>query len=528
MLDPALLALIALGGGAGLALYWRYRLRIKPSFDSNSTSPTQASIHAALHHLPSRPHFDSRVRAMEEVHVSTSGAIALNASGPARVRPGHRCIEEVRRRCNADQIGAIEFLESQLNQRISENPLEQIRYWIDVAEGLRNLNLHDALPGLLRRADEALDLPLGEHFAAEVVSFASFAEYLHDPLTAEGQAALRILRVAMEGVRLGRMSPTLCVEGAFGDAVRRLAESYPNAVNPRLALVFVEAMRHCRRSFHKAPAFRDDPIRRQTARWQQAFLKDAEPVMREYLHDIGSDLICMLDSTTGRARREILQVLLELRTDSGAAPLEILSDPDFIDRPMAIRALRWSQSPLGTTALSGIVRQSQSPARAARWLQRIGIGKQVAKDEVIAALTALRGHACEDVEKILMEFAKHTDVELRQAALQSLGWWEPVCRNEVLATIQSARQDSHPDIRRTALACAARLGECAALQTIRDSLQREHPVPVLDAIRLCAQEGLSWLWPELDLLTESDESAIADEAWDAIERMREDFMGLLA
>ena len=150
------------------------------------------------------------------------------------------------------------FLEGQLNRRVSDNPLEQARYWIDLAEGLRGLNLHESLPALLRRADDALDMPLAEGYAAEVVSFAAFAEYLHDPLTPEGQSALRLLRVAMEGVRCGRIPAVVYSEAAFGDAVRRLSENCPDAVNPRLVLAFIEALRHCRRSFHTHAAFRDD------------------------------------------------------------------------------------------------------------------------------------------------------------------------------------------------------------------------------------------------------------------------------
>ena len=78
-----------------------------------------------------------------------------------------------------------------------------------------------------------------------------------------------------------------------------------------------------------------------------------------------------------------------------------------------------------------------------------------------------------------------------------------------------------------ALAAGARLGECAALQMLREMLARETPASVLDAIRLCAEEGLSWLWPELDVLTESDDPAVAAAAWEAIERLREEFLGPL-
>ena len=39
-------------------------------------------------------------RDLEVAHASRSGALALTARGSARVRPGHRCVEEVRRRCH--------------------------------------------------------------------------------------------------------------------------------------------------------------------------------------------------------------------------------------------------------------------------------------------------------------------------------------------------------------------------------------------------------------------------------------------
>src|SRR5262245_43366984 len=175
---------------------------------------------ARVEYLPA-PHVGSVSQpppALEVAHASRSGALALNAGTAPRVRPGHRCVEEVRRRCHEDFVGALNFLEGQLNRRVSDDPLEQGRYWIDLASGLRGLNLHESVPALLRRADDALDLPLGEAYAAEVASFAAFAEYLHEPLTPEGQAALRVLRVAMEGVRSGRVPAAVYAEAAFGDA----------------------------------------------------------------------------------------------------------------------------------------------------------------------------------------------------------------------------------------------------------------------------------------------------------------------
>ena len=109
-----------------------------------------------------------------------------------------------------------------------------------------------------------------------------------------------------------------------------------------------------------------------------------------------------------------------------------------------------------------------------------------------------------------------------------MGWWEPVARGRAGALLRAARLDAEPDVRRAALAALARLGDCHALQFLRDALARQNPVAVIDAIQTCAAEGLSWLWPELDQLTESDDAVVAAQAWDALERLRERVLGPLA
>jgi hypothetical protein len=515
---PALLLILAAGALFLGALAAR-RKTTRPATTSQPEYLPAPHLHNPVPQVP---------QALEVAHASRSGALALNSVRSARVRPGHRCVEEVRRRCHVDFAGALNFLEGQLNRRVSDDSLEQARYWIDLAEGLRGLNLHESLPALLRRADDALDLPLAEGYAAEVSCFAAFAEFLHDPLTPEGQAALRVMRVAMEGVRHGRIPPSVIADAAFGDAVRRLSENCPNEVNPRLVLAFIEALRHGRRSFHTWAAFRDDPVRRQTVRWQHAFLKDAEPVLREYLHDIGGDLTRLLEQTRGRGRREILRALAELQADTDDVALTLLGDPGFEERADAIRCLRYSKSPLARSALCGIARHALTGEKSARWLRRLGVGrKPVPASEVGVALQALRGHPSDEAERVLLNYAGRPEARWREAAYQSLGWWEPSRRGEVLHAIRTGRQDSNADVRRAALAAGARLGECAALQLIRELLARDNPAHVLDAIRLCADEGLTWLWPELDILTESDDAIIAAEAWEAVERLREEFLGPL-
>lgn len=474
------------------------------------------------------PHFIrfDRSPEREEAHATVSGSLSLNSSHGARIRPGHRCMEEIRRRSHVDVAAALAFFEGQLHRRVSESPLEQVRYWMDLAEGTRELNMHEAVPALLRRLDEALDLPTGEGFAVEVVCFPSFAEFLHEPLSIEGQAGLRALRVVMEGIRLNRVPMSVYAEAAFGDAIRRLAENCPDATNPRLALVFIEAMRHCRQTYHKSPAFRDDPVRRQTVRWQNAFMRDAEGVMREYLHDLGVDLVRMLPTANGRTIREILLAISELHVDSAETVLALLAEPEFPYRAEAISCLRWSTSPMAATLLRGMVKHATEGGRSPKWLKKLGVGQtEIPATEMEACLLALRGHVGEETETVILGCVEHAEISFRQTALRAIGWWEPVKRLEILEAIRKSRQDSQPVVRRAALAAAARLGECAALQTIQEMLDRNNLHQTQDAIHLCKTEGLSWLWPDLDLLTDSPHPQIACEAWEAIERIREEFMG---
>src|SRR5204862_88324 len=89
MFDVVLLLTVALGGFVGA--YWWLR-RQAPKLPV----PLQPLP------IPNEAHFAEIPHALETAHSNRSGAIALNAIGTTRGRPGHRCIEEIRRRCEVD------------------------------------------------------------------------------------------------------------------------------------------------------------------------------------------------------------------------------------------------------------------------------------------------------------------------------------------------------------------------------------------------------------------------------------------
>src|SRR5262249_60364224 len=151
----------------------------------------------------------------------------------------------------------------QLSRRISDDLVEQSWYWLDLAQALRALNRDESLPALFTCAEKALSSPLGHLFAAELLGFAHFGDYLLEPLAPEGQAALRVVCAALEGIRRGYVPASLYGEAQLGDIIRRLAEACPGRADPMLARVFLEALRPARRSYAAAPEVRAGPARAQ-------------------------------------------------------------------------------------------------------------------------------------------------------------------------------------------------------------------------------------------------------------------------
>src|SRR5207237_8930693 len=101
-------------------------------------------------------------------------------------------------------------------------------------------------------------------------------------------------------------------------------------------------------------------------------------------------------------------------------------------------------------------------------------------------LRALRGHPSKLSEAFLLVAARDWDPTFRAAAVSSLGWWEPFHRTEVLHGLQTARRDANPEVRQTARAALARLGERQALQWFRPALNGDDSHRVHGAVYVLA------------------------------------------
>ena len=521
MVVPVLL--VTLGAAAVLIGVRRRWPRLFPNPQASAHSPV------AFQHLQLYQGGLINPRELESAKAELGAKLSVGGVGAAEtcLRAGTDFAVQVRALAEIGTEEAGRVLERQLGKRISNDPIEQSWFLLDIAQGLRGLNRLQSLPLLLRCVEKDFEHPLESLFAAEIVSFPQFTAYLQEPLVPLGQAALRTLRLAMEGVRRGYVPITLYAEAQIGEQIRRLSESCPDRADPALARLFLEAMRHARRSYQSSPELRDDPIRRQSVRWQTGYLRDAEPILREYLHDIGADLARMLPRCAVADKADALAAIHELHADAGTALLDVLDDEQFTPRAAALGCLQWSSAWEVTDYLCKQARgYGASPPRKWRWWPRRD--DMSPPPELLAALQALRGHPCEETENILREFARHPLPLYRIAALNSLGWWEPIHRSAVIEAMHVARIDGRAEVRMAAIGALARLGECAALQVLREALNGSSPQVVHQAIEVIAAEGLTWLWPDLDLLTESDDPVIAHHAWEAVEGLRESILGPLA
>lgn len=446
------------------------------------------------------------------------------AAVEASLRPGMHFVFQVRALAEIGTDDAGQILERQLQRRLSDDQLEQSWYWIDLASSLRTLHRQESLPHLLRCAEEAGEIPLGHFFAAETVCFLGFAGYLNQVDTPLGQAALRLLHRALEGLRFG-VPPTLIAEARLGEMLELLWDHRPPQANPILVRVLLEILRVLRREEHFELALRDDSSEPEGFTWQMSRLRALETGFRDYVTQSAREMAGALASARDDERAELLHALREMQADAGTEIMALLRRPDESWSELAVETLRWSgNARVAPWLRHWLARHVPMTRRAQKRRRTFPPRRSSVPDEVPyqAGLWALRGHESEETEAFLVLAARDWDPTFRAGALGSLGWWEPRRRAEVLACLQQGRRDPSLEVRQAARAALARLGERQALQWFRQALVAESNQHLHESLQVIADEGLILLWPELDRLADSKDPEVAHHARETLERFSEE------
>lgn len=442
----------------------------------------------------------------------------------ASLRPGVHYVIQVRAlaEIGTDDVGRI--LERQLNRRLTEDQIEQSWYWIDLASSLRSLNREQSLPHLLRCSESAGEIPLGHFFAAETVCFLTFAGYLREPESPLGKAALRVLHRALEGLRFG-VQPQVVAEARMGEAIEHLWDNRPETVQPLVVRVFAEALRHLRRAPHVERLLAEDTSEQEAYKWQISRLASMEHGLEDYVEEAVLFLRQALPRAAAPDQRDILSALNDLRADAAPEILPLLATGNFAPAEQAVEVLAWSHEPAVAEALrSWTARRVPMDSRAMKRPISSSPRRRSVPGEFPyrAIIRTLRHHPSAETEAFLLLAASDWDPAYRGAAISSLGWWEPVDRQQVLRCLQKTRRDPSAEVRQSTRAALARLGERQSLHWFRQALQAEDSQSLHEAIQVVANEALTLLWPDLDVLVDADDKDVAHHASEALERLAED------
>ncbi len=447
------------------------------------------------------------------------------ATVEASLRPGMNYIVQVRALAEIGTDDAGRILERQLKKRLTDDKLEQSWYWIDLASSLRALSREESLPHLLRCADQAVEIPLGHFFAAETICFLGFPGYLRQSDTTLGRSALRLLHRALEGLRLG-VQPQVVVEARLGEILESLWDDRSEDFHPLMVRVAVETLRFLRRAPHAKSVLADEIAELEAFEWQMSRLNALEPVLEEYLEDAALYLPDRIAIAKGEELEDTLRAINDLRADAGTELMALLlrlNDPEL--QVLAIEALRWSDDPRTGAWLRDWIARRVPVFHRGEWRRRPFARRRSSLPMIevyLAVLRALRGQGSRETEAFLLIAARDFDPSVRATALSSLGWWEPLAREQSLQCLKQCRRDTNISVRQAARAAAARLGERLALQWFRQALTSENNLQVHEAIQVVAGEGLTLLWPDLDRLADSDDIDIAIHAREALEQLSEE------
>lgn len=435
----------------------------------------------------------------------------------ATLVPGLSYVVRVRALAELGTEEACAILERQLDRIIIDDPLEQAWYWIDIAHSLRMLAHDESLPLLLDRVNQADDFPLVHFYASELIAFSSFASYLQDFHDPHGKAAIRVLHRALEGLRCG-ISAHILAEARMGEMIETVWDRHQQEMHPLLVRLFCEVQRLLRRFHQYAQDLTGDLFEKEAYELQMSRMAMLEEQIDEYTRQAREQLPGMLQDFDESERADWIYAIQELRADAGASLVHLLkSRPALAVSEQAVLALGWSKTEEATAYLHSMVQQALAVPRNPRNGNHPGSPSLVA-----AALMAMRYHPCLKTEQLLMLGVRSSDSLIRSSALSSLGWWMPMTGDSVLMYLQDARYDHQGEVRHAARAALARLGERQALQWFRQGLASDNRQVVVESIQAIADEGITLLWPELDMLVDEEEPELASCAREALEQMQEE------
>lgn len=401
-------------------------------------------------------------------------------------------------------------LEAELARPLGRDAAEQAARWAEAATALRKANRIDALPVVLRCADAAAQVPHGTLLAAEAVGFPNFPATLHDLAADDGRLAVRALARAARGARDGAVDLAALVRAGLGDHLAVVSETAPAVPDPWTTAAVVEAGRAARRAAHWARLL--PPDARPLAERQGLRLEASAARRRVWLRRAVAGMIARFPAAAADEQTAILRTLDDLRADTSVL-FPALPDRRAAWWADAVRGLRWATArrfgPL-LAAQADRLMASRRPGSAA-----------------IAVLTALGGAIGAEAEAALLTAVRHADGAVRRAGVAALGWAEPCDIAAVVGALHAARHDADGGVRRAAVAALARFGELAALNEFARGFVAEDGAVRLAALLAAAENGISWLWPDLDLMADADDPDAALASAEAVERMREAALGLL-
>lgn len=456
-------------------------------------------------------------------------AAILSAEGPAAaeaaIRPGLRFVVQVRALAEIGSNSSGQLLERLLSRKLSGNPLETLWYRIDLAGALRTLNRSQALPSLVRLADEAsADIPLTGCFASEVCAFQGFSSLLKDKSHPHGPRARRVLRRALAGLRQG-LDPNCLVESRLGELVDAHWNSDPAPDDPESVRLLAEALRITRRLPSYEPFLPGTGEAREAWQIQASHLAALESEISDFLEGCVRPLAARLPTRDHALELQILQALDDLRADAAKWLIPLLSAEQIKNKEFATGLLSRSRDD-GTGRFLGMWIHGHIDMH-----QRAGLGGPAPGNRLDhrtfpyeAALRSLRGHASLEVEELLLLAARDPAPGVRAAAISSLGWQEPIALDRVRAGLDAGRLDKEPAVRFAARAALARLGERASLEVFRKGLASSDTHQALLSLHAVAEENLTLLWPEVDARADAPDAIVAHHAREALALLSEEAM----